>query len=130
MNVLQLDTPVKARWYRSLELQSITFENRSLALRVLENYEDCEDYEDSSGKNWFIRFNTIQGLKMTTHESALGILYEINEEGAFFEFKRSKWLYSLGLDKVHYMAKSRHFVVCCYDEVVEVAAWEIDFVQD
>ena len=84
MNVLQLDTPVKARWHRSLELQSITFENRSLALRVL---EDCEDREDSSGKNWLIRFNTIQGLKMTTHESALGILYEINEEGAFFEFK-------------------------------------------
>ena len=124
MNVLKLDTPVKAPWCRSLELQSITYKTDSIALRV------SEDCEDPGWKNWLIRFDNIQGLKVTTEESDFEISNKINEEGAFFEFKRSKWLYSLGLDKVHYMAKSRHFVVRCYDEVVEVAAWKIDFVQD
>ncbi len=37
------------------------------------------------------------------------------------------WMTTLGAGQLEYMNRARHFVVCCYDEVIEVMAWEVSF---
>jgi len=121
VNALRLETPIEALGRRSLELESIIYEPGSIVVRVL---------EESTEKCWQVCFSNIQGLKVTTFESAFEVLKELDGDGALFEFKQSKWLDSLGVNELEYMKKARHFVICCYDEVVEVMAWEVAFVED
>ncbi len=115
------DTPIKGPLdRRSLELASVTYEQNTIVISVS---------EDLTGEHWSLRFTNTQGLKITTFESAFDITKNISSDCALFEFKKSKWLISLGQGELEYMENSRHFVICCYDEIIEVAAWEVNFTQ-
>ena len=121
MDGITWETPVLAPGRRSIELGSVAYEPGRLEVRV---------QEDPTGKLWSVRFSNIQGLRITTFESAFEVTKNLPGEGGFFEFKESSWLASLGAGKREYMHKARHFVICCYDEVLEIAAWEVSFVQE
>ena len=47
-------------------------------------------------------------------------------QGAMFEIVESQWIDDLGKGRVKFLDASRHFVICCYDEVVEVVAHGFD----
>ena len=113
MTVKTWDLPLKAEWDRATELRSLTFGREGLTLRMAE--EDTE-------KEWRLHFSEIQAFKCTTEESASSVLGSLPTRGAFYEVLDSTWLRELGLGKLDYMARAKHYIICCYDEVVEVVA--------
>jgi hypothetical protein len=105
--------PIKAGWHRATELRSLSFESGGLSLVLL---------EEDSGKGWRLHFPEVQAFKCTTEQSAGSVLGSLPTSGAFYEVSDSAWLRELGLGKVEYMSRAKHYIVCCYDEVVEVVA--------
>lgn len=89
------------------------FDRDGLKLRLL---------EDGAGNVWELRFSEVQACACTTEESSSSVVSLLPSSGAFFEFIDSPWLEKLGRGRLEYMARSRHFVLCCQDEVIEVAA--------
>ena len=78
--------------------------------------------EEEQGKQWYLEFAPVQGWKVTAEECVATIVSHLPEEGALFQVQQSAWLEELYDGRpIH---KSRHFVVCCYDETLEVLAWD------
>lgn len=121
MSQVQWVTPITASSRRSLELDRIHYQPGGVEVRLVE--EDSE-------RRWVVRFSQVQGMRITTFESASRVLAALNGSGGLFELTSSQWLDFLGKAHVEYMQKSRHFVICCYDEVVEIAAWHVDVASD
>ncbi|MCP4937335.1 MAG: hypothetical protein GY927_24780 [bacterium] len=80
---------------------------------------------DEIGGKWVLTFAELQATKVTTEECA-GEILEILPEGggAVYASETSDWLSFLGKGQIDFLSRSRHFVVPCYDEVVEIVAWE------
>lgn len=115
MTVKPWKTPIAAAGRRTLELVSVTYETAGIAVQVSEETE----------RTWRILFRSTQGLRVTTFESAFDVLKDISGDGGLFEIEGSAWLNSLGAGRLEYMKRTRHFIICCYDQVIEVAAWEV-----
>lgn len=115
------ETPIRAEYPRSLELGSLTYDLRGVHVRVLEEHSQAW---------WTISFETVQGVRISTWESASHLTQRLPEGTAFLERTQSAWLDELGRGVVPYMDRSRHFVVSCYDQVIEVAAWTVRFARD
>jgi hypothetical protein len=107
------EVPVEAEWYRSNELQDLRFDRSGLTIKLA---------EEESGRTWTVRFETVQGFRMTTEECAGPLLASLPERGAFFEADDSQWLKDLGKGEIEFLRQSRHFVIGCYDEIIEVVA--------
>ena len=117
MDIAQWETPISAPWSRSLELESIRYKPGGIIIRVSEEH---------SQQRWSLSFAPVQGLRVTTNESAFEMRKTLDgKEGGMFVLRGSAWLTFLGAEDLQYMNKSRHFVISCYDEVVEVAAWDV-----
>jgi hypothetical protein len=115
------NTPIRATWSRSMQLLSLEYKPGSMTMTV---------NNDGDGKVWSIRFYSIQAIEITTYECASSILRDVEGRGALFEVIESRWIEELGRGKILFLEKSRHFVVCCYDEVVEVVAHRFDFIEE
>ena len=113
MPVKTWDLPIKAMWHRATELDSLSFGRDGLTLRLI---------EEESGKHWQLHFPEVQGFKCVTEESASGLLRTLPTKGAFYEVMDSSWLRELGQGRLEYMSQARHYVLCCYDEVLEIVA--------
>lgn len=115
MRIIQWHVPIKASSARANDLKELRFDRNGLALTLIE--EDTEQV-------WVVTFKPVQAFRVTTEECASIIADSISEAGGFFEVLDSPWMQELGKDEVQFLEKSRHFVVCCYDEILEVIAWE------
>jgi len=115
MKISTWDVPIRSRWYRSTELKELRFDRGGVILRVLE--EDTE-------REWTVHFKNVQAFRSTTEECAVAIIEQLPEGGGFFEVKDSPWLAELGRGEVSFLEQSKHYIVGCYDEIVEVVAWE------
>jgi hypothetical protein len=113
MTVKIWNLPIKAEWHRATTLRTATFGRDGLALRLV---------EEETQREWCLRFPEVQAFKCTTEESAAGVLGSLPSNGAFYEIVDSPWLYELGLGRLEYLSGARHYIICCYDEVVEVVA--------
>ena len=111
MRVIPWETIVEASWTRDLELENPQFPNGVLQFEVA-----------TEEKRWLLRFGSVQAWKVTAEEYAGLFLSMLPEEGALFIVEESPW--PRELDAVEELQKSKHFVVCCYDEVIEVLAWD------
>ena len=112
--VVPWETGITAGWYRANQLIGLAFS--PLSLQVVEEHTE---------QNWKLTFKVWQGFRMTTEECAWGVILSIlPDEGGFFEILESDWLRELGRDHHHFLKTSRHFVICSYDEIIEVAAWD------
>jgi hypothetical protein len=111
------ETPIQASWVRSMELRSLQYTTSMVAMVV---------YNDDDGKTWQIRFDSTQGLRITPFECGSKVTRGSQGEGAMFEVVESQWIDDLGRGRVKFLDASRHFVICCYDEVVEVVAHKFD----
>ena len=116
MMIRTWDLPIKAEWHRASELKSLSFSlDNKLTLLLL---------EEDSQKCWRLHFPQVQGFKWTTQESGMwgAVLKSLPATGAFYEVVDSPWLLELGHGVVHYMEHAKHYVICSYDEYVEVVA--------
>jgi hypothetical protein len=111
--VIPWDAPLQAKWYRATELAALQFGGGKLALKLVE--EDVE-------RMWLLSFGTVQAIRVTAEECATSILERLPKQGGFFEMQDSPWLKELGQGRVAFLENARHFIVCCYDEIVEVVA--------
>lgn len=115
MKVIPWGVPIRAGSARSNNLKSLHFDRDGLVLTVL---------EEETEQAWKITFTSVQAFRVITEECPAPILENIPAAGGFFEVKDSSWIQELGKGDIPFLDQSRHFVVSCYDEVVEVVAWE------
>ncbi len=113
MKIIPWKLPLRAGWPRALILNKLTFANGALAVVV---------QEEEAELLWRIEFAPVQAIRTTTEECAGQLLGQLPEQGGLFEVLESPWIKSLG--DAQFLAKAHHYIVCCYDEVIEVAAWE------
>jgi hypothetical protein len=111
--------PVRASWFRATVLSALHVGGGGLTLKLVE--EDAE-------RTWELSFGTVQAFRVTTEECAASILERLPEQGGFFEVQDSAWLKELGQGTVQFLQKARHFIVCCYDEIVEIVGTDPNFV--
>jgi hypothetical protein len=114
MKIIPWKLPLAASWTRSLELKELSFSQGRLVLLL----------EEEQGAGWQLAFSPVQAFRSTTEECAASILQKLPEDGGLFEVLESPWIEELG--RAHFLADSHHYVVCCYDEVVEVVAWNAE----
>lgn len=112
MQPIHWKTELAATWKRALDLKDIRRANGGLVVEV----------EEESGKRWSLEFKAVQAWNVTSEECAGNIVSELPAEGALFTMQQSDWLRQLG--DASPLQKSQHFVICCYDEIVEVLAWD------
>lgn len=115
MKIVPWDISIRASYARSNELEDLRYHEGSLVLTL---------NEEEMGKRWNITFRSVQAFRVTTEECAFEVLSRLPGPGGFFEVHDSKWLQELGKGDIHFLEKSRHFIVSCYDEVVEVVSWD------
>lgn len=112
--VVPWNTGITANWYRANQLVSFAFP--PLSFQVV---------EENTEQNWKLTFKVWQSFRVTTEECAWrSMLSMLPDSGGFFEILESEWLLELGRNDLHFLKTSRHFVVCSYDEIIEVAAWD------
>jgi hypothetical protein len=112
-HIIPWNIGITARWYRANELLSMTFPPLTIDL-----------VEEDTMQQWRITFTSWQAHRVTTEECTwpFGIMNLPEDGGGFFEVLDSEWIQALGKQRVHFLAQSRHFIVCCYDEIIEVIA--------
>lgn len=120
MRVVAWDLPVKAAWSRSINLSDLEFGSDGLRLAIT---------GEDEARSWMLSFKEVQAFRVTSEECAGRTLELLPSPGGLFEVLDSPWLVELGRGEVDFLDKSRHFVLCCYDEVVEVVAWDCEVVQ-
>lgn len=76
--------------------------------------------EDESGMLWNLNFRPALAWRVTLEECAGNLIAELPAEGSLFLVQESEWRKEIGDDE--FVRKSKHFILCCYDEVVEVLA--------
>jgi hypothetical protein len=112
--VVPWQTGIVARWYRANELLSLAFGEGGLVIDLV---------EEGTEQNWRLVFAPHQAHRVTTEECRWPIGIEnLPERGGFFEVLDSDWVRALGKGQVRFLDAARHFVVCCYDDIVEVVA--------
>ncbi len=112
--IVPWDTGIQAQWYRANELISLSFPPVTVEL-----------VEEDTEQHWRLTFETSQAHRVTTEECIwpFGIT-NLPEDGCgFFEVLDSVWIDSLGKGRVSFLDRSRHFIICCYDEIIEVVAY-------
>jgi hypothetical protein len=112
MRVTPWNTPIPARWKRALELKGLQRAKGGLWLALAEE----------NGRAWSLNFRTVQGWKIVAQDCVSADLAAVPNDGALFLIEESPWLRELGGSPL--LRQARHFVIFCYDEVVEVLAWE------
>jgi hypothetical protein len=113
MTFSEWDVPVKADSYRSIDLKKFKFDRNALVLELI---------EEETEKVWNLSFDSLQAFKTTTEECSAEILEELPVGSGFFKSSESAWLNSLGKGDVAFLNDACHFIICCYDEVIEIIA--------
>jgi hypothetical protein len=114
MKIIPWKSPLAAPWTRALDLKELSFSQAKLTLLL----------EEEQGKLWRLTFSTVQAFRAITEECAGLILNQLPETGGLFEVQGSPWIEELG--KAHFLSESHHYVVSCYDDVIEVVAWNAE----
>lgn len=114
------DLPVQAAWSRSNDLVSLQH-GESKVIIVLE--------EEDTGKLWQLKFGQIKAFRVTAHESfyATALSLDLPVDGGFLRSSSSAWMRELGVCKSS--EGLSHFIVRCYDEVIEVVAREVEVLE-
>jgi hypothetical protein len=85
--------------------------------------------EDETDQLWRVVFEDFQAVRVTSEESS-GIRQELPTDGGFFEVQESPWILELGRINASLVSFARHFVICCYDETIEIIGSGPTFLRD
>ena len=114
---IKWDVPIVASWARASLLASVTYDDSGVRVLL---------YEEESEQRYSLHFKNVQGLCVTTEECPSRVAHLMPNDGGFFEIMNSEWIGNLGGEDVPFLNKSHHYVVRCYDEIIEVVAWECE----
>lgn len=115
MSFILWDVPMKADSFRSVDLEDYKCEKKSLFFTLIE--EDSEEI-------WILSFDSFHAFSTTTEECASSIKKLLPCYGGFFKADESEWLTKLGKGRVSFLDDAYHFIICCYDEIIELVASE------
>ncbi len=115
MKIVPWNIPIRASYTRANELEDLGYTGDGLRIVLT---------EEELGRKWELVFKSVQAFRLTTEECTLQVLSSIPEPGGFFEVIDSPWLHELDKGEIDFLGGSRHFVVSCYDEVIEVISAE------
>lgn len=76
---------------------------------------------------WILTFRDIQAIKVTAEECAGLILDKLPEKGGFFQVINSSWAQEIKQGRLTFARTARHFIVCGYDEIVEIIGTDPHF---
>jgi len=90
--------------------------------------------EDDPRTRWRYKFVNVQAVRITASDcfDYTGVLIDNKLSRRLVEISGSSWLKALSAELREHdagstsMEKSRHFVLAFHDQVVEVAAWQVD----
>jgi hypothetical protein len=90
--------------------------------------------EDDPRTRWRYKFANVQAVKITTSDcfDYTGVLIDNKLSRRLVEIVASSWLKALSAELREHdagstsMEKSRHFVLAFHDQVVEIAAWQVE----
>lgn len=108
MSFLLLSTGISAAWKRDLELRRIVFSDGGVQIEL----------EEELGNAWSIRFASVLACNVTSEECSGGLISRLPDEGAIFVDSGAAWIRENG--GCHSRGEVSHYVICCYDEVIEV----------
>lgn len=108
MKVAAWKTVIKTDWSRALMLKGLFYNTLELVLTV----------EEEGGKLWKIAFENIQSFKVT-EEELWDTELEFPEFGGLFKVLDSEWIKELD---ARFISNPTHYIICCYDEVIELVA--------
>ncbi len=116
--VIVWDLGIRANWYRANTLVTISVTPSATVVVHL--------IEEETEQHWELSFSPYQAVRITTEECIwpARILDGTPQKGGFFEVLDSDWIDFLGKGSIHFLEKSRHFIVSTYDEAIEVIAWD------
>jgi hypothetical protein len=112
MRAIPWKTVITAPWKRALDLKDLRTSDGCLRIEI----------EEESGRSWNLEFKPIQAWRVTTEECAGNLVASLPEDGAMYLVRESEWPKQLG--DLGAVRKSEHFIVCCYDQIIEVLAWD------
>lgn len=115
VKIVPWDIPISASYSRANELEDLHYSGSGLRIVLV---------EEELGRKWELMFRSVQAFRLTSEECALQVLSSFPKPGGFFEVINSSWLQELGKDEIGFLEDSRHFIVSCYDEVIEVISAE------
>jgi hypothetical protein len=118
MEIRPWNVPIRADWYRSNDLLNLRFAANDLELWIREEH---------SAAIWVLSFQSVQAFRSTTEECAAPVIAGLPAQGGFFEVHGSPWLAELGKGTIPFLESSHHFIVCCYEEIVEAVATTCEF---
>lgn len=119
MKIVVLNTPVSGNWHRDSDLLSLSGKLSDIEL-VIE--------KDSDASIWSIMFTDTTAYRVTSEEfSTTGLLGRLPVTGGFFEVIESPWIAELSHGGSENIEGSRHFIYCCYDEVIEIIATDFRY---
>lgn len=119
LSIIHWKTPIKADWHRATELLELNFGKSEKNIKLVE--EDTEQV-------WMLTFESVQACKITSEE-CISIANILPSNGGFFKILDSPWLNELGKGSTDFLDKVEHYVICCYDEIIEVACTNPTFVK-
>jgi len=105
--------PIIASSKRAIELSQLVYEGNSLSFKFFDEEVDCY---------WSMKFSAYQAVKITSEECDSQTWEQLPEAGAFYKSNESLWLSELGKGDIGFLDDSLHFVICCYDELIEVVS--------
>lgn len=110
MRVSPWSTNIPARWKRALELKALQRSRGGLWLALAEE----------NGRTWSLDFRGVQGWKVVNQDCMSSALLAVPNDGGLFLIAESPWLAELSGSPL--LRRTRHHVIFCYDEVIEVLA--------
>lgn len=113
MSFIPWEVTIKSDSYRSCELKNLKFDKSTLSLHLI---------EEETQLIWVLSFESMQAFRVTTEECSADILDKLPQYGGFFKSDESPWLNDLGKGRVSFLKDSLHYIICCYDEIIEVVA--------
>ncbi|MDK1021893.1 MAG: hypothetical protein QGD90_09700 [Candidatus Hydrogenedentes bacterium] len=118
MDVQIWDVPINATWSKSNILVDFAYNEDGVEIVLL---------EEESKQRWVMHFEEVMAFKIISNEWAKWSTAQIPPDGGFFEIMDSPWLQALGTTENPLAKEPHHFIICCEQELIEVAAWECHF---
>jgi hypothetical protein len=117
MDSILVSGPIIAENRRSLELQSLVYMRDGVTITLT---------EDPSGRRWGVRFEDVAVVSIRAWDLAGKTLEKLSGDGAIFQIRDDDEFYRMN-GAWRFKMRYNHYIVSCYDDVLEVLAASISF---
>ncbi|GAC1518442.1 MAG: hypothetical protein NVS3B10_20390 [Polyangiales bacterium] len=117
------------------DLTRVTFDHSGLvAITYTQDGVIVAVRDDDPRTRWRFKLTSVQAVRITTSDcfDYTGVLIDNKLSRRLVEILGSSWLKALAAElrehdaSATFMDKSRHFVLAFHEQVIEIAAWNVD----